>query len=150
MEHFIALFQTNQRYKEENKRKKSNNQHFCMAMRKFRIAWEIKRRSSCRIESRTEWKTISHTLRNYKRQPKNFSHHTKFRMVCKIFLCTNSVRFLSSDILCNFLFSPCNQPRYFFYIFLYILGNIFCRQGERHTNRWKSLNTCKFPVVRNT
>ena len=41
---------------------------------------------------------------------KNFAHHAKFRMVCEIFLCTDSVRFLSPDILCNLLFSPCNQP----------------------------------------
>ena len=51
--------QANQRCKEENQRKKSNNQHFRMAMRKFRIACEIKRKNSCRTESRTEWKTIS-------------------------------------------------------------------------------------------
>ena len=52
-------FQANQRCKEKKQRNKSNNQHFRMAMRKFRIACEIKRKNSCRTESRTEWKTIS-------------------------------------------------------------------------------------------
>ena len=61
---------------------------------------------------------ISHTLRNHKRQPKNFAHHAKFHMVCEILLCTDSVRFLSLDILYNFLFSPCNQARYF-HIYLF-------------------------------
>ena len=76
---------------------------------------KIKRRSNCR----TEWKTISHTMRNLKRQLK------KFCTPCVIFLCTDSVIFLSPDILCNFLFSPCNQPRYF-HIYLFIFfGNIW-------------------------
>ncbi|RVW38727.1 Retrovirus-related Pol polyprotein from transposon 17.6 [Vitis vinifera] len=35
MEYIIALCQANQRCKEENQRKKSNNQHFCMAVRNF-------------------------------------------------------------------------------------------------------------------
>ena len=83
--------QANQRCKEENQRKKSNNQYFRMAVR-------------------------------------NFAHHAKpqpqeatkeFRILCEIFLCTDSVRFLSSNILCNFLVSPCNQPRYFLlYLFI--------------------------------
>ena len=82
---------------------------------------------------------------------KNFAHHTKFHMICKIFLCTDSVRFLSSDILCNFLSSPCNQPRYFLlYIFRYFLGNIIYKERDRGRKYGCfSLNTCKFPVVRN-
>ena len=56
----------------------------------------------------------------------DFAHHAKFRMVCEIFLCTDFVRFLSSDILCNFLVSPCNQPKYFLlYLFTYFLGSIY-------------------------
>ena len=82
---------------------------------------------------------------------KDFAHHAKFCMVCKIFLSTDSVRFLSLDILCNFLVSPCNQPRYFLiYLFIYLLGSLYIK---RETG-WCcyvcfSLNTCKFPVVRN-
>ena len=83
---------------------------------------------------------ILHTMRNHLRQPKDFAHHAKFRMVCKIFLCTDSVRFLAPDILFNFLFSPCNQLRYFhIYLFIYCVCNIF----GRHTGMY-SLNTCKF------
>ena len=63
---------------------------------------------------------ISHTMRSHLRQPKGFAHHAKFRMVCEIFLCTDFVRFLFSNILCNFLVSPCNQPRYFL---IYLLGS---------------------------
>ena len=65
---------------------------------------------------------ISHTMRNHLRQPKNFARHVKFCMVCEIFLCTDSVRFLAPDILCNFLFSPCNQLRYFHIYFCIYLG----------------------------
>ena len=72
---------------------------------------------------------ISHTMRNHWRQPKDFTHHAKFSMVCKIFLCTDSVIFLFSDILCNFLVSPCNQPRYFLlYLFIYLLGRLYIRR----------------------
>ena len=78
---------------------------------------------------------ISHTMRSHLRQPKDFAHHVKFRMVCEIFLCTDSIRFLSSDILCNFLVSPCDQPRYFLlYLFIYLLGSLYIRgetEGER-------------------
>ena len=139
-------YQANQRCKKENQRKKSNNQHFRMVMRKFHIACEVKRRGSCRIESRTKWNTISHTVRN-------FTHHVKpqevakeFCTPCKIFLCIDFVRFLSSDILCNFLVSPCNQPRYFIlYLFRYFLGNTYIRRETE--GGWYicfSLNTCKF------
>ena len=48
---------------------------------------------------------ISHTLRNHKMQQKtNFAHHAKLRMVCEIFLCTASVRFLSPDFCVNYYF----------------------------------------------
>ena len=64
---------------------------------------------------------ISHTMRNHLRQPKNFAHNVKFRMVCEIFLCIDSIRFLAPDILCNFLFFfLVTNLDIFFYIFLYI------------------------------
>ena len=66
-------------------------------------------------------------MQNHKRQPNNFAHHVKFRMVCEIFLCIDFVRFLSPDILCNFLFSPCKQPRYFLLYFFIFFGNVFWR-----------------------
>ena len=74
---------------------------------------------------------ISHTMRNHFRQPKDFAHHAKFRMACETFLCTDSVRFLSSDILCNFLVFPCNQPRYFL---LYLFGSLYIRR-----ERWEKI-----------
>ena len=91
---------------------------------------------------------ISHTMRNLLRQLEDFAHHAKFRMVCKIFLCTDSIRFLSSDILCNFLVSPCNQPRYFLlFFFIYLLGSRYIRREICVIQRCMvfSLDTCKFP-----
>ena len=87
--------------------KKSNIQQFRMAMRNFRKACEMPKRSiSCRIKSKTvkdEFRTlceISQALR---------------KSSCVIFryFCTDSVRFLSQDILCNYLFSLCNQLKIF-------------------------------------
>ena len=63
--------QANHRCKEENQRKKSNNQHFRMVVRNF--AHHAKPQEAA----------------------KEFAHHAKFHMVCEIFLCTNSIRFLS-------------------------------------------------------
>ena len=57
--------------------------------------------------SERQFRTPCEAIRSSQR---NFAHHAKFHMVCEIFLCTDSVRFLSPDILCNLLFSPCNQP----------------------------------------
>ena len=95
--------------------KKSSNQQFRMAMQNFLIACEIKRSfNSCRIESRNEWKKfltrckISNTVRNQDATMKEFWIPCKTYCVISRYLCTDSVRFLSSDILCNFLVSPCN------------------------------------------
>ena len=118
--------QANQKCKEENQRKKSNNQHFRMVVLNF--AHHAKLR-----EVAKEFLTpceISHGMRN--------------------FLCTDSVRFLSSDILCNFLVSPCNQLRYFIlYFFMYLLGSLYIRR-KTNVMLWMFFkNTCKFPIVRN-
>ena len=70
---------------------------------------------------------ISHTMQN-------FAHHNE------IFLCTDSVRFLSLDFCVNYYYLLVINLDIFLYIFLY-LGE---REGEdRH--RGNSLNTCKFP-----
>ena len=63
-----------------------------------------------------------------------FSHGcAKFHTPCEIFLCTNFVRFLSPDILCNFLFSHCNQLRYFLlYLFIYLV----CVPSFGKTDMW--------------
>ena len=54
------------------------------------------------------------------------AEENKFHTLCKIsqalqnsscvifkYFCTDSARFLSRDILCNYLFSPCNQLEIF-------------------------------------
>ena len=113
--------------------KKSNSQQFRMAMR------NTKRSTSCRTESKTlenefhilceisqalKWiskplakfsqalrnqnwgKSISHPVRN-------FASIVKSSCVIFRYFCTDSVRFLSQDILCNYLFSHCNQLKIF-------------------------------------
>ena len=87
---------------------------------------------------------ILDTMGNHFRQP-GFRTPCQFRMVCEIFLCTNSVRFLLSNILCNFLVSPCNQPRYFLlYLCIHLLGSFYIRrETEGQENGCFSLNTCK-------
>ena len=96
-----SLCQINQVCKEENQRRNltSSISHsyakFSQSMR------NAKRSISCRIKSKTvkdEFRTlceISQALRK--------SSYVIFR-----YFCTDSVRFLSGDILCNYLFSPCN------------------------------------------
>ena len=63
---------------------------------------------------------ISHIVQNCAHPAKPQEAAKEFCTPCEIFLCTNSVRFLSLDILCNFLLSPCNQSRYFL-LYLFIL-----------------------------
>ena len=95
-----------------------------MAMRKFRGGAAIGLNEG----------QISHTMRNFAHPAKPQEEAKEFRTPCEIFLCTDSVRFLSPDILCNFLFSPCNQPRYFLFIFfLYLLVTSLV---DKETHRW--------------
>ena len=79
-------------------------------------------------------KEIPHIVQNFAQHAKPqeaAKHDAKFHMVCEIFLYTDSVRFLSPNILHNFLFSPCNQPRYFLLYFFVFFGNIFGGKRER-------------------
>ena len=66
-----------------------------------------------------------------------------FAGLCEIFLCIDSVRFLSPDILCNFLFSPCNQPRcfllYLFIFFFFWVTSYEERERHREKSVWKHL-----------
>ena len=72
------------------------------------------------------WRVISHPVWNFASLAKpnaeepsqkwilhtmqNLAWPAKFACVISRYLPTDSARFLSQDILCNSLFSPCNQP----------------------------------------
>ena len=122
---FIALFQANQVCKEENQRRNIATINFAWLCEIFT------QHAKSRGASIATGQRAGMSERNFAHHEKpfetakNFAHHSKFRMVCEIFLCTDSVRFLSSDILCNFLVSPCNQFRYFL---LYLLGSRYIRR----------------------
>ena len=51
-----------------------------------------------------------------------FASITKYSCVILRYFCTNSVRFLSWDILCNYLFSPCNKLKIFSRYLGYLKG----------------------------
>ena len=123
-----------QRRESENK---SNIQQFRMAIRNFCKACEMPKRStSCRIESKAmknEFRTLVKFLKPCEAEKNEFrkpcetkAKENQFRILCEIFasiakssyvifinFCTDSVRFLSQDILCNYLFSPCNKLKIF-------------------------------------
>ena len=116
--------------KEENQRRNLTSSNF---------AWlcEMPTRStSCRTKSKVvknQFRTLAkfrkpcETKENEFRKPyETKAEENQLRTLCKIFasitkssyvifryFCTDSIRFLSQDILCNYLFSPCNQLKIF-------------------------------------
>ena len=52
----------------------------------------------------------------------NFASLAKSSCVIFRYFCTESVRFLSRDILCNYLFSPCNKLKIFSRYLGYLKG----------------------------
>ena len=77
---------------------------------------------------------ISHTMRNQLMQPRILHTMPNFAWYAKSSCAPTPLDFLSSYILCNFLVSPCNQPRYFLlYFFIYLLGSLYIR---RKTEEW--------------
>ena len=134
-----SLFQINQVCKEENQRRNLTSNNFAWLCEIFASLQNAKRSTSCRTESKTlenefrilceisqalKWiskplakfsqalrnqnwgKSISHPVRN-------FASIVKSSCVIFRYFCTDSVRFLSQDILCNYLFSHCNQLKIF-------------------------------------
>ena len=95
-------------------KKKSKIQQFRMAMR------NAKRSTRCRTKSKNvknEYCTlceISQALRNQRLRKMNFAQALrKSSSIIFKYFCTDSVRFLSRDILCNYLFFPCNHMKIF-------------------------------------
>ena len=98
------------------------------------------------------WSTSQHfskTIRDARKKTRGrnptisiFAHHAKpqetakeFCTLCEIShgmqnLLVHQLRYIFiSNIWCNFLVSPCNQPRYFIiYLFIYLLGSIYIKR----------------------
>ena len=124
---FIAIFQANEVCKEENQRRNLATNNFSWLCEIF--AQHVKSRGSSIVvgqrvgmsernfahhaKPRCSHEGISNTMRN-------FAWYAESSCVISKYLCIDIVRFLSSDILCNFLVSPCNQPRYFL---IYLLSS---------------------------
>ena len=114
---FWSLFQINQVCKEENQRMNLTLKNFATPCEIFTSPKEY--RKACKTE---EFRNPFLALRNFSQARRNFA--TPFQS-CKIFatlrnlpvifryFCTDSIRFLSQDILCNYLLSPCNKLRIF-------------------------------------
>ena len=110
--------------------KESNIQQFRNLLQDFRKLAKCPRGTSCRTESKAVKKEFRkpcetenefcNPLRNFRKLAKtieenefrnplrNFHKLAKSSRVIFRYLRTDSVRFLSQDILCNYLFSPCN------------------------------------------
>ena len=120
-------YQANHRCKEENQRKKSNNRHFHMIMRKFRIAWEnleeeqlqdwVKDKFRIPCETTRGSQRISYTMRNFAWYAKSSCAPTPLDFYLQIF-CVISYFLLVINLDIFFL--------YFFISF----GNIFGRQRD--------------------
>ena len=106
-----SLFQINQACKEENQR---SNIHptishgyakFSQSMRNAKRSTSYMTESKpCQTKAKkNEFRTLYQILQTLRKSS------------CVIFryFCTDSVRFLSRDILCNYQFSPCNQLKIF-------------------------------------
>ena len=118
-----SLCQINQLHKEENQERNLTWNNFAQPCKM------PKRSASCRTENELCWRNFAtpckifsrpfplrkiHNLVKPKLKKMNFA--TLWNSPCVIFryFLTDSVRFLSQDILCNYPFSPCNQLKIFF------------------------------------
>ena len=127
-----SLCQINQVCKEENQRRNLTFNNFATPL------WNIRKLANCPrgLQALQSWEEgISQALRNWEwiLQPlvkfsqacKNnwgkgisqplakFSQALRNLLIIFRYFCTYSFRFLSQDILCNYLFSPCNQLKIF-------------------------------------
>ena len=109
-----SLFQINQVCKEENHRRNLTSSNFAWLCETPKGVQAVRQRAR-------PWKMNFAPCAKFRKPCETKIEENEFRTLCKIsralwkssciifrYLCTNSIRFLSSDILCNFLFSPCN------------------------------------------
>ena len=95
-----SLCQINQVCKEENQRRN-------LTFNNFPTPCEMPKKEFCKPcetkDEENEFRTLCEILQALRKSS------------CVIFryFCTDSVRFLSQDILCNYLFSPCNKLKIF-------------------------------------
>ena len=120
-----SLWQINQVYKEEKQRRNLTFKNFAtlceLPKKEFRKPCETESEFRNPLRNFRKPEGISQARRNFASLAKQMN----FATPCKIFItlrnlpvifryfCTDFVRFLSQDILCNYLFSPCNQLKIF-------------------------------------
>ena len=97
-----SLFQINQVCKEENQRMNLTLKNFATPCEIFSSQKEIS-------QARKKFHNSFSALRNFRNSIFDLRN---LHVIFKYFI-TDSVRFLPQDILCNSLFSPCNQLKIF-------------------------------------
>ena len=89
--------------------KKSNTEEFCNLFSPFAKFLQARRNFRNSFSTLQKFHNSFSTLQNFHNSISNLRNlHVIFR-----YLCTDSVRFLPQDILCNYIFSPCNQLNIF-------------------------------------
>ena len=103
-----SLCQINQVCKEENQRRNLTFNNFatlCEIFPSLQIAQEEYKLQDRELEVKNEF---YNPLWNF-HKPERISQALQNLPIIFRYFCNDSVRFLSQDILCNYLFSPCNQ-----------------------------------------
>ena len=104
-----SLFQINQVCKEENQRRNLNIQQFRKLAKLPRGVQAVGESKHVENEFRNLVKLVKMNFATLQ----NFPNLAKSSCVIFRYFLANSVRFLFQDILCNYLFSPCNQLKIF-------------------------------------
>ena len=146
-----SLCQINQVHKEENQRRNLTCNNFAQPCKTFASLRNSQKECNLKNRERTVlkefrsplwnfarpftlwnwWKWVSQGLRKIrnlaKPKPEKMNFATLRNSPCVIFkyFLTDSIRFLSQDILCNYPFSPCNQLKIFF-TYCNQLNILFC------------------------
>ena len=104
-----SLCQINQVCKEENQRRNITFMNFITPCEIF-ISLQIAQEGI--LQALRNWGWILQPLAKFSQSCEIFATLQNLPKIFKYF-CTDSVRFLSQDILCNYLFSPCNKLKIF-------------------------------------
>ena len=107
-----SLCQINQVCKEENQRRNltlKNLASHCEIFARQKGISQLFFPLAKFSQERRKFRNLFFLLRNFRNSISDLRNlHVIFR-----YFCTDSVRFLPQDILCNYLFSPCNQLKIF-------------------------------------
>ena len=103
-----SLCQINQVCKEENQRRNLTLKNFATTCEIFATPFSLVKISHL-LYNIAKISQLLFLLRNFRNSIFDlWNLHVIFK-----YFCTDSVRFLPQDILCNYLFSPCNQLKIF-------------------------------------